>query len=217
MDALWANVMFPVIKPTPKLLMEKGIIPLTEQMDVMMKMADYSMDDQKWSKNENKVLLHLENNDVGDMQAVIEWNLNQGRNDPENRKRFWTNITNLFAMLPNSPISRGRESSLPDEIQQAIQTISAQYAAAFAAPFATDPLYGEIVRKHGKSGGGTYEDLEEYEATLLKSMKSRLTTYYRNHLNGDSDAICWDGSMNGHIPVISAPESSEADGGEEEE
>ena len=189
----------------------------------MKNMADYSMDDQKWSRNETKVLLYLENNDVGDMQTVIEWNLNQGRNDPENRKRFWNNITNLFAMLPNSPISRGRESDLPEEIQQTIQTLSAEYAVNFAAPFATDPLYGEIVRKHGKSGGGVYDTLEDYEATLLKSMKSRLTGYYRNSLkvaSGEKSAdevIQWDGSMNGHIPVIIAPDVSAESGGDEEE
>jgi hypothetical protein len=189
-------------------------------------MADYHMDDQKWSKNESKVLTYLENNDVGDMKAVIEWNLNQGRNDAANRKRFWTNITNLFAMLPNSPISRGRESNLPEEVQQAIQSIAAQYAEAASAFFATDPLYGEIVRKHGKSGGGAYADIEEYEATLLKSMKSRLTGYYRNSLKVADEAntevtsentVYWDGEMNGHIPVIHAPAVVAEDGGDEEE
>ena len=186
-------------------------------------MADYSMDDQKWSKNESKVLTYLENNDVGDMKAVIEWNLNQGRNDAENRKRFWTNITNLFAMLPNSPISRGRESDLPEEIQQSITQIAAQYAEAFSAPFATDPLYGEIVRKHGKSGGGVYEDSSEYADSLEKSMKSRLTGYYRNSLkvaSGEKSAdavIQWNGDMNGHIPVIQTPVVSDDNGGDEEE
>ena len=189
-------------------------------------MADYSMDDLKWSKNESKVLTYLENNDVGDMQAVIEWNLNQGRDDKENRKRFWTNITNLFAMLPNSPISRGRESDLPEEVQQSITQIAAQYAQAFSAPFVTDPLYGEIVRKHGKSGGGVYANVEEYEATLAKSMKSRLTTYYRNSIKVADEAdtehtakntVYWNGDMNGHIPVINTPEVSAENGGDEEE
>ena len=186
-------------------------------------MADYSMDDTKWNKNESKVSLYLENNDVGDMEAVINWNLEQGRNDPENRKRFWNNITNLFAMLPNSPISRGRESDLPEEIQQIITQIAAQYAEAASAFFATDPLYGEIVRKHGKSGGGRYADVEEYEATLLKSMKSRLTGYYRNSLKiasgekSSNDTIYWDGEMQGHVPVIHAPVVSDDNGGDEEE
>ena len=174
--------------------------------------ADYSMDDQKWSKNENKVREYLANpaNDehVGGMAAVIEWNLEQGLNDVENRKRFWTNITNLFAMLPNSPISRGRESNLPEGVQQSITQIAVQYAEAFSAPFATDPLFGEIVRKHGKSGGGQYADSDAYSAYLEKQMRSRLTGYYRNHLKivaGEIKAgsvVSWDGEMNGHIPVI---------------
>ena len=174
--------------------------------------ADYSMDDQKWSKNENKVREYLANpaneEHVGGMAAVIEWNLEQGLNDVENRKRFWTNITNLFAMLPNSPISRGRESNLPEGVQQSITQIAVQYAEAFSAPFATDPLFGEIVRKHGKSGGGQYADSDAYSAYLEKQMRSRLTGYYRNHLKivaGEIKAgsvVSWDGEMNGHIPVI---------------
>ena len=193
--------------------------------------ADYSMDDQKWSKNENKVREYLANpaneEHVGGMAAVIEWNLEQGLNDVENRKRFWTNITNLFAMLPNSPISRGRESNLPEGVQQSITQIAVQYAEAFSAPFATDPLFGEIVRKHGKSGGGQYADSDAYSAYLEKQMRSRLTGYYRNHLKivaGEIKAgsvVSWDGEMNGHIPVIVSAtveeSNSDAEVSEEEE
>ena len=186
-------------------------------------MADYSMDDPKWSKNESRVLLYLENNDIGDMEAVIRWNLDQGREDVANRKKFWNNITNLFSMLPNSPISRGRESDLPEEVSQTITQIAAQYAEAASAFFATDPLYGEIVRKHGKSAGGTYADSDEYAESLMKSMKSRLTTYYRNSLKiasgekSSNDTIYWDGEMNGHIPVIHAPVAETSTEVEEEE
>ena len=190
-------------------------------------MADYSMTDPKWAKNENKVRTYLANpeNDehVGGMAAVIEWNLEQGQNDPENRKRFWTNITNLFAMLPNNPIGRGRESDLPEAVQQNITQIAAQYANAYSAVFATDPLFGEIVRKHGKSGGGVYADSDEYAEALESSMKSRLTTYYRNSLkiaSGEIEAgsaVSWNGDMNGHVPVIIGKAVSEDDSSEEEE
>jgi len=193
---------------------------------MMKKMADYSMDDPKWAKNENKVRVYLrdnaENPVVAGMTPVIEWNLEQGANDKENRKRFWTNITNLFGMLPNSPISRGRESDLPEEVQQSITTIAANYADAASAFFATDPLYGEIVRKHGKSGGGKYSDIAEYAATLEKSMKSRLTTYYRNSLkiaSGEIEAgsvVSWNGDMNGHVPVFTESNDN-SDSGDEEE
>jgi hypothetical protein len=193
----------------------------------MKKMADYSMDDPKWSKNQNRVNVYMNDpaneEHVGGMRAVIEWNLEQGQNDPDNRKRFWTNITNLFAMLPNNPIGRGRESDLPEAVQQSITQIAAQYASAYSAVFSTDPLFSEIVRKHGKSGGGVYADADEYAESLEKSMKSRLTTYYRNSLkiaSGEKKAgsvISWNGDMDGHIPVIIGTVETEDDSSEEEE
>ena len=177
-------------------------------------MADYSMDDEAWNKRTTKVRTYLDNNDLGDMEQVILWNLNQGEGDAGNRKRYWTSITTLFGMLPDSPISRGRESDLPTEVSQAITSIAAQFAEAFSAPFATDPLFGEILRKHGKSGYGTYDDAGDYSNSLKNSMKSALTTYYRNQLKG-RDGPHWDGVVNDDGTVTITVQSSEVT--EEEE
>lgn len=185
-------------------------------------MADYSMEDSKWNKNVAKVNLYLETHDLGDMEQVIRWNLNQGDTDPDNRKRFWTSVTTLFGMLPDSPISRGRESDLPEEVQQAITAICVQYATAYNAAFVSHPLFGEIVRKHGKSGGGTYDlESDEYSDSLQKQMKGRMTTYYRNSLKGITDQPNWDGSVIDGIPtIVNAVESANVDAvestGEEE-
>ena len=178
-------------------------------------MADYSMTDEKWNKNKSKVTTYLENNDLGDMEAVIRWNLNQGDTDVDNRKRFWTSITTLFGMLPDSPITRGRESSLPEEVQQTINSIAVQYAEAFSAPFATDPLFGEIVRKHGKSDYAAYDDSDEYAEVLKNSMRISLTSYYRNHIKGN-DGPQWDGTMTDGMVTINVI-SSESSSQEEEE
>ncbi len=177
-------------------------------------MADYSMNDEAWNKRVVKVRTYLESNDLGDMEQVILWNLNQGENDVANRKRYWTSITTLFGMLPDSPISRGRESDLPEEVAQSINKIAAKYAEAFSAPFATDPLFSEIVRKHGKSGYAAYADHGEYSKSLNSSMKSALTTYYRNHLKG-RDGPQWDGTMTEDGSVVITIQSSEV--AEEEE
>ena len=181
-----------------------------------MKMADYSMNDEAWNKRAVKVRTYLENNDLGDMEQVILWNLNQGENDAANRKRYWTSITTLFGMLPDSPISRGRESDLPEDVAQTINKIAANYAEAFSAPFATAPLFGEIVRKHGKSGYGQYADVGEYSDSLKTSMKSALTTYYRNHLKG-RDGPQWDGTMTDDGSVTITVVSSDSEVSEEEE
>ena len=180
-------------------------------------MADYSMDDEAWNKRVSKINTYLETNDLGEMATVIQWNINEGTQDPSNRKRFWTSITTLFGMLPDSPISRGRESDLPEAVQQQITAMSVKYAEAYCAAYATDPLFGEIVRKHGKSGGGVYDTIEEYSGSLKSSMKSRLTSYYRNHLKGNSGPQ-WDGSVNDNgVPNIVVVEAESEETSEEEE
>jgi hypothetical protein len=177
-------------------------------------MADYSMEDEKWNKNKSKVQAYMETHDLGDMAAVINWNLTQGDNDPINRKRFWSSITTLFGMLEDSPISRGRESNLPDEVQNLINTYCSTFAAAHRVLFATDLLFGELIRKHGKSGGGVYENADEYATGQSKSMRMKLTRYYRNHLKGITTEPSWDGTQNNGVPNIVSPVQSEA---EEEE
>ena len=174
-------------------------------------MADYSMEDEKWNKNKSKIQAYMETHDLGDMAAVINWNLTQGDNDTANRKRFWSSITTLFGMLDDSPISRGRESNLPDEVQNLINTYCAIFASAHAALFATDPLFGELIRKHGKSGGGVYADADEYAAGQSKSMRMKLTRYFRNDLKGITNEPVWDGTDINGVPNITSPIQSEAD------
>jgi len=81
----------------------------------MKKMTDYSMDDESWKTRSELIREHLKNNDLGKMNKVIEWNLNQGESDVANRKRFWTSIKTLFGMIENSPITPELDCDLPVE------------------------------------------------------------------------------------------------------
>jgi hypothetical protein len=70
----------------------------------------YSMDDASWEKRKAKVSTFLASNDIGEMEQVIIWNMTSGDNDADNRRRYWTSITTLFGMLPNSPLT-GEETA----------------------------------------------------------------------------------------------------------
>lgn len=61
------------------------------------------MDDDAWNKRKSKVMTFLDSNDIEEMKPVIEWNIQAGDDDAENRKRYWTSIITLLGMLPNSP------------------------------------------------------------------------------------------------------------------
>ncbi len=157
--------------------------------------GNYSMDDDAWNKRKSKVLTFLESNDIGEMEQVITWNLNTGDADAENRKRYWTSITTLFGMLDNSPITRGRESTLPDDINQIVLNLKAEARSAYIDLYNSGNM-ASMIEKHGKSGGGLYDDAESFADKESKTIQNRLTRYYRNHTNGKTDEHTWDGSLN---------------------
>jgi hypothetical protein len=159
-------------------------------------MADYTMEDNKWNARVSMIESHMANNDVGDMAAVLEWNLKQGTTDTDNRKRYWSNITNMFATVDNSPIRLGKGSSLPQAVQDSLNSICATYAQGLTVLFASHPLYGDTLRARGQAGYTPYENGESYASAQSKNLRSRLTTYYNNYVGKKADEPQWDGSMN---------------------
>jgi hypothetical protein len=169
----------------------------------MNKMAsDYSMDDEAWNRRVTKVEVFLQSNDVGDLSTVLEWNINTGNNDSDNRKRYWTSITTLLGMLPNSPIQRGRETDLPDAVAQAIRDVKAMVIEKETEHYNNG--MATLIEKHGKSGGGLYGSAEEYAEKIGKATATRLTRYYRNH-DKKRDGPKWDGTLENGLPTVNYP------------
>ena len=158
-------------------------------------MADYTMEDEKWEARTALIQSHMAVNDIGSMKPVVEWNLEQGTQDYENRKRYWQNITNLFATVDNSPIQIGKRSNLPAAIQANLDKICAVYAEGHETLYASHPLYVETLRARGKAGYTAYNDAESYGKAQGKNLRSTLTTRYKNYINKVSDEPQWDGTM----------------------
>ena len=152
------------------------------------------MDDDAWNKRKSKVMTYLDSNDIGEMKPVIEWNIATGDADAENRKRYWTSITTLFGMLDNSPITRGRETTLPTAVNQGILDYCVGVREASINYFNSGDM-ANCLEKHGKSGGGLYDSADEYADSVEKSVKGRLTRYYRNNEKEVEDSHTWDGTF----------------------
>lgn len=168
-------------------------------------MADYNIDDEKWNARVSMIESHMKTNDVGDMKAVLMWQLKEGTKDAGNRKRYWQNITNMFATVENSPIQIGKRSSLPQAVQDSISAICAVYAEGFSALFASHPLYGEVLRARGTAGYEAYSDADAYASSQVSNLKTRLTGYYKNHTD-NLDGISWDGTVNkSGVPNFTCP------------
>ena len=63
--------------------------------------GDYNVDDDIWEKIRNKILNYLASSDIGDWGLVLQWNIDTGNNDPENRKMYFKSIHSLLNRLPN--------------------------------------------------------------------------------------------------------------------
>ena len=175
-------------------------------------MADYTMDDDKWNSRVALIESHIKNNDVGDMEAPLMWNLKQGTDKPEYRKRYWNNITNMFATVDNSPIIIGKRSSLPQAVQDSMEAICAEYAEGHTALFARHPLYGEVLRARGVAGYTPYADAESYAKAQVSNLKTRLTGYYKNYTDKNADMIQWDGTLSKDgSPNLTVPTVEEAE------
>ena len=175
-------------------------------------MADYTMDDDKWTARVALIESHIKNNDVGDMEAPLRWNLKMGTDKPEYRKRYWNNITNMFATVDNSPIIIGKRSSLPQAVQDSMEAICAVYAEGHSVLFASHPLYGEVLRARGVAGYTPYADAESYAKAQVANLKTRLTGYYKNYTDKNAEAIQWDGTLNKDgSPNLVVPQVEEAE------
>ena len=168
-------------------------------------MADYTMDDEKWNARVSRIETDLAQNDRGSMEAVLRWNLETGTTDVENRKRYWTNISNLYATVDNSPIKFGKQSTLPQVVQDSLATLKAIYAEGHSALFATHPLFGEVESKRG-AYSTPYGDSESYVSAMVSLFADKMREYYTNHRDNVTDKKQWDGTLNKNgLPTIVIP------------
>ena len=173
-------------------------------------MADYTIDDKKWKNRVSQITTYLESNDVGNMKAVLEWTMEEGTKNPADRKRYWDNLTNMFAPIPNSPLgATGRASSLPQVVQDSLASLEAVYAEGHSALFATHALFGSVESKRG-AYSTPYGDEETYVGAMVALFKDRMTASYKAYEKQDTSQKQWDGTLNkAGLPEIVIPSREE--------
>ena len=147
------------------------------------------MEQEKWNEKYAMINAWLDENDAGAMGQVIRVNLeagNEAQND-DDRNRFWEAVRALCKVLPNSPIKKGRGSTLPNEVQAVLDSISDEVAQAASDFFAIGDM-NMLLLKHGKSGGGLFT-ADEYSAYMSQTVVNSLKKRYKEQI--------WDGSRQG--------------------
>ena len=132
------------------------------------------------------------------LRQVVSFQITFGNENPEQQERVWDSIKSMIRGLDGSPVRRGKKSNLPASVNVAIAQITGEVASLAADWYNANSLLQCVLLKHAKSGGGAYDDGDEYGASLSSKIGTRLKKMYAEG--------SWDGTTEG----LSAPSAAPA-------
>jgi len=168
------------------------------------------MKQDNWIKNTNAVQAWLELEDRGDVGQAISLSITLGNatDNDDLRSTYWTAIRSIGSPYDDFPAARrGRESSLPEEVDLHATSVKNAVITAFAG-ISNPDLITTVILPHGRTGGA-YEDIMALARSMGKKAYDALVKGYKEGR--------WDGTMNGEIPVMTPPAVKADEGGQEEE
>ena len=179
---------------------------MSEEKD--MKMSDDDWNNritkvQTWMK-EHKDLIKSDE-EISDSVSILKMNIKRGEKRADMRKKYWNSILLEGRNLPEWPIQKGKESSLPQHVQQSLKDISAAVVEAYTGFWNDNAIIQQIAvvsDRNKELGGSPHENAEEYAKGRGLAVRQRFTKYF----NDDR----WDGQFDLDAGFgISPPESEE--------
>ena len=152
------------------------------------------MDNTQWDSLVIEVNEYLEADTTLDagLRQVVELNLQIGTNNPNERNAAEGALKALLKGRDGTPFRRGQKSAVPASVRVAIDRICGVVAEASVQYYNQDAIIGAITMKHIKSGGGSYEDADDYASAVVKRTRNNLSKMFKD---GN-----WDGSVESLLP-----------------
>lgn len=149
------------------------------------------MDDGAWTSRIEKITTYInkhgkelrKDEDSADSLDIIEMNINRGNKRPNMRKKYWSSILLEGRSLDNWPIKKGKESSLPQNVQTALTDLGAAVQEAYTNFWNDNPIVQQvevISDRNKEQGGSPYESAEEYAKGKVMAVRQRFTKYYND-------------------------------------
>ena len=158
---------------------------------------------QKWIK-EHKDLIKSDE-EISDSVDILKMNIKRGNKRDDNRKKYWNSILLEGRNLPEWPIQKGKESSLPQHTQQSLKDISAAVIEAYTEFWNEHEIIQQVAvisDRNKESGGSPHENANEFAKGRGLAVRQRFTKYF----NDDR----WDGHFDLEAGFsIEPPESEE--------
>ncbi len=147
------------------------------------------MDNTEWDSLCIEVNEYLEADTTLDagLKQVVELNLQIGTNNPNERDAATGALKALLKGRDGTPFRRGQKSAVPASVRVSIDRICGVVSEAAIGYYSHDAVIGAITMKHIKSGGGTFDDAEEYASAVVKRTRNNLGKMFKDG--------SWDGSV----------------------
>jgi len=147
------------------------------------------MDNTAWDSLVIEVNEYLEADQTLDagLRQVVELNLQIGTNNPDERTAAEGALKALLRGRDGTPFRRGQKSAVPASVRVAIDRICGVVEEASVAYYNHDAIIGAITMKHIKSGGGAFDDAEDYASAVVKRTRNNLSKMFKDG--------SWDGSV----------------------
>ena len=147
------------------------------------------MDNTQWDSLCIEVNEYLEADTTLDagLRQVVELNLQIGTNNPNERNAAEGALKALLKGRDGTPFRRGQKSAVPASVRVAIDRICGVVEEAALVYYNHDAIIGAISMKHIKSGGGQYDDADDYASAVVKRTRNNLSKMFKEG--------SWDGSV----------------------
>ena len=187
---------------------------------------DMSMDDEAWTNRISKIQDYMkeqktmanEDEDVADSFDIIKMNIKRGSKRPQMRKKYWSSILLEGRNLDNWPIQKGKESSLPQNVQDSLKSIGEAVSEAYTSFWNDNQIIQQITvvsDRNKELGGQPYEDAETFAKGRVLAVRQRFTKYFNDgRWNGDFNAE--DGLSISAPPADETTPTETNEGGENE-
>ena len=149
------------------------------------------MDDDNWNSRVEKIQAFIKEHqkelktdeDYAESLDIIKTQIKRGARRAEMRKKYWNAILLEGRTLPHWPIKKGKESSLPQNIQDALSAVSEELTQVYTDFWNNNPIVQvvETVSDRNKTlGGQPHPSAESYVKSKNLAVKQLLTKHFQN-------------------------------------
>lgn len=159
------------------------------------------MEYNKLISKTNDILAWLEVNDAGALEGAIRGIITVAQVEGQTEKQYgnyWGSIRQMCGNLPNSPIRKGTQPSIPAEALACVDSVVTQVQTAFAGITESTDLLLEVVLPFRNTTGKGFESMDELAAYMAGRAKDALV---KAHKDGR-----WDGTLNDGLTGMTPPQ-----------